>query len=337
MLDWLTDPFASDLMRRALAEVLILGARLRPARRLGAALPAELCRGVALARDAAGPGDRRTRGCATVAGGRGRGAGRRGRDRAGEPRRAARWRCRRGGGDRRRSSASARCSRSRPTCRRGSASCSSATCSASPGPTSSRPRCWPAAWPSRWCSAHRRLALSVFDRDRGAVARRAARPLGARPARPAGDLHRRRGARTGQPARRRADPRAGRRGAESRGARCPPRSASPPRSRGSPGRSACSSPTTGRSPPERRSRSRQWACSRSRSSCPPLGIPNIRLHEDQWDLRRWLRVAAAGRLRWDDDSEPAETRPPRRRRRPPRPTWAPSRSTCSATRRAWRS
>ena len=114
MLSWLTDPFATALMRRALLEVLILARRLRPARRLGAAAPPGLRRRVAQPRDAARARARRARRGAARARRGGRGA-RRGRRRS-RSRRAtsgsaatSAWPSRS-----RRCSGSARCSRSRP-------------------------------------------------------------------------------------------------------------------------------------------------------------------------------------------------------------------------------
>ena len=130
MLDWLLDPFSSALMQRALIEVLVHRDRLRPARRVGAAVPAELRRRVDLARDAARPRGRLARGRLATARRRRRRARRRGGDRARRARRAPRRRRRRGGGDQRAVRARERCWRCHRTSRRGWGSCCSATCSA---------------------------------------------------------------------------------------------------------------------------------------------------------------------------------------------------------------
>ena len=108
------EPFRDRIAQRALLEVLVLGAGLRPARGLGAALPPGLRRRVDQPRHAARPRARRAgrRAARARRGGRGAAGGRR-RSRS-PAATSASGRHRRGGRGRRRCSGSARCSRSRP-------------------------------------------------------------------------------------------------------------------------------------------------------------------------------------------------------------------------------
>ena len=175
MLDWLTDPFAGGLMQRALAEVLLLAVACGPLgvwvllyRQSYAAesLSHAMLPGLVLAALAG-------RRCCSARRGRaarGRLASRSPRATSGSATTWA-WRSRS-----RRCSGSARCWRCRPTSRRGSASCCSATCWGSPAGDLAEAAILAAGVAVALVLAHRRLALSVFDRA-------AAPSLGARPAR----------------------------------------------------------------------------------------------------------------------------------------------------------
>ena len=176
MLAWLTDPLASPVVQRALAEVLLLAIACGP---LGV--------WVLLYRDAYAaeslshgmlPGPRARR-----AGRRAAGARRR-RAACSSPRPGSRsWPATRGWAPRSaspscvsRCSASAGSSRSRPRRRRGWPSCCSATCSASTPPTSRSPAC------SRRSSRSRSPARTGRSRSTG-FDRGSARALGAPPLR----------------------------------------------------------------------------------------------------------------------------------------------------------